>query len=239
MEIVKSHSRQIAIAVVCCSLLAIGTVDYFTSQELSFSFFYLISVAISVILLGRLAGVLCSFGASAIALLEHLGQNIPTNIALWNSGMRLATLLLATIILHRWWKNRREGYIPMGAPQPQTRGRAAMFRSLFWTASLIYIPFAAIVVLEYYLKVHFRPEISLSFFYLLPLIAAVAMRRLRGGVIYSLFASAAFLLVQHYIRQFSWGASFWNAAMRLAILLTIAQALWSAINAKPREPDPI
>jgi len=235
--IVKSHSRQIAIGVVSFSLLAVGVVDYFTPQELSFSFFYLVSVAISVILLGRLAGVLCSFGASGIAVLEHLGEHLPTNIALWNSGMRLATLLLATFILDQWWRNRQEGYTPKEAPRPQPAGVAETLVRMFGTVGLVYVPFMAIVVAEYYLKAHIRPEISLSFFYLLPLMAAVALRGRGGGVIYSIFVSTAFLMVQHYIRHYSWGTSFWNASMRLAVLLTIAQALLSATNAKPRQPD--
>jgi hypothetical protein len=238
VDVVKSHSRQVAIAVVCCSLLAIGILDYFTAQELSFSFFYLVSVAISVILLGRLAGVLCSLGASGIALLEQWGEHVPMNIALWNSGMRLATLLLATFILHRWWTNRQEGYTLREAPRPQPPGGAEMLKRMLGTIGLVYIPFAAIVVSEYWVRVHIRLEISLGFFYLLPLMAAVAMTRRKGGLIYSILASTAFLLVQHYIRGYSWGASVWNASMRLAILLTIAQTLWSATNATPRQPDP-
>jgi hypothetical protein len=30
----------------------------------------------------------------------------------------------------------------------------------------------------------------------------------------------------------------WNSRMRLAVVLTIAQAPWIATNAKPRQPDP-
>jgi hypothetical protein len=238
--IVKDYSRQVAIAVVCFSLLAVGALDYVTGPDLSFSFFYLVSVAISVILLDRIAGVICSFCAGGITLLEQLGEHTATNIALWNAGMRLGTLLVAAFILHKWWRTRQEGCISGGASQSGPPGQSRMLKKVLGTVGLVYIPFAFIVFSEYYLQHRYSRNIWLAFFYLLPLIAAVALTRLRGAVIYSIFASAAFLILQRQIQPHpSWAPCVWNALMRLAVLLTIAQALWSAVNAKPRNPDPV
>ena len=240
MGIVRNYSRQVAIAVVCFSLLAVGALDYVTGPDLSFSFFYLISVAISVILLGRTAGMICGFCAGGITLLEQLGVHTATNIALWNAGMRLGTLLAAAFILHRWWRTRQEGYISRTASPSEPTGRSGMLMKVLGTIGLVYILFAFIVGSEYYLQHHYSQNIWLAFFYLFPLIAAVALTRLRGAVIYSIFASAAFLILQRQIQPHpSWAPCVWNAIMRLAVLLTVAKALWSAANAKPRKPDPV
>jgi K+-sensing histidine kinase KdpD len=221
-------------------VLAIGALDYLTGSSLSFSFLYLISVAVAIVLGGRIAGVICSLAASGIVFLDQFRQPTPDyiSIAIWNAGMMLCTLLLATFIIYRlWetfqnnWETSQDDYVSR-KPQPASPNTAA--KKTLGTIFLVYFPFVLIVYLNNLIlcKNHSH-DIGFSFFYLLPLIMAVILTGRIGGFVYAFIASLAFMILL-LLHDATILESMWNALMRLLVLLTIAQVIWLTANTKAK-----
>jgi len=231
----RNYTRFVAIALVALSLMAVGGLDYVARPYVSFSFFYVLSVAIAVVLVGRVAGLLCSLAASGITYLDQIVSHVPADIALWNSGMRLGTLLVATFVVHMWWISRQESYAPNSSGVCKSPKPVGTLTKVLGTVFLVYVPMTIIASLDYWYGTHERPEqqVVFSFFYLLPLIASIVLTGWRGGAIYSAIASLTFMFLQHY-DNIGWGPSIWNAFMRYLVLLVVGHALWLVIVTKRR-----
>ena len=99
----RNFARFVGVAVVVFLLAGIGFVDLHATARMSFSFFYLLPVAMSVILLGRPAGIVCSVCVSLIFLADQLNTAVGLPIAVWNTAMRLGTFVVISLLFHTWW----------------------------------------------------------------------------------------------------------------------------------------
>lgn len=84
------------------SVAFLGTLDYLTGYEISFSIFYLLPVAVAAWYADRRAGTLVSCAAAASWLLAELlagASHTHPAIPLWNTLVRLGFFLIVTYIL--------------------------------------------------------------------------------------------------------------------------------------------
>jgi diguanylate cyclase (GGDEF)-like protein len=98
------QSRLALIAIGLMSLLVIGSVDYLTGYELSFSLFYLCPVLFSAWFLGRNFGFALSVASAIIwQFVNYLAGETHSNvfITIWNSGIRLGFFMITTVLLTR------------------------------------------------------------------------------------------------------------------------------------------
>ena len=120
--------------------------------------------------------------------------------ALWNAFMRLGVLLLAQEVIISWWQVRKvrqklDASPANSVPQIPNRSRPrplVVFRQTLLVAGLVGASLAMVATADYVTG----PHLSMAFFYLLPVIIAVAMARLWGGVIAAVCTGAVYLVVK-------------------------------------------
>jgi len=96
-------------------------------------------------------------------------------------------------------------------PAPSRTTKIALF---------VVLPLAVVGVLDYVAP----KELSMSFFYLVPVAFATVLAGRKGGVICSLAASAMFCFIE-IAGNASLGMTLWNSLMRLGILLALVLLL--------------
>jgi len=83
-------------------VLVVGMLDYVTGAELSISIFYLIPIALSVVLVGRRTGICLSIFSAAVGLIADLWTGHPFShpvVLYWNSGIQLGFYLIIVFML--------------------------------------------------------------------------------------------------------------------------------------------
>jgi glycosyltransferase involved in cell wall biosynthesis len=226
------------------SLAIVAAFDLALDPHISVNFFYFIPLALSVILLGRTAGVVCALLAGIESVVDHSMAPVHSSmcIMVWDGLMRTCALLVACILLDIWWRRRSPATAANPASQPSLAVlllRAILMPpdpadlptprqkkvQLLKSLALVYIPLAAISAIGFALG----PRISLAPFYALPVIVAVLRHRgVLGGMICAFCAGGVFLAI-HLLGKDDWHVALWNSTMRLAILLTIAILAWGAL----------
>lgn len=97
-------SRVLLFSGSLAAILILGIIDYATGEELAFSIFYLFPVGIAAWYLGWEAGVALSIlSALAWYVADAFTQIVPYEnpfIPAWNTGVRLMTFLILTVLLH-------------------------------------------------------------------------------------------------------------------------------------------
>lgn len=101
-EFLKGQPRVRILLLGFLSVAILGTLDYLTGYEISFSISYLLPVAMIAWFVSRRAGILISFAAAASWLLAELlagsSYSHPA-IPLWNTLVRLGFFLIVTYIV--------------------------------------------------------------------------------------------------------------------------------------------
>ena len=97
----QSKPRLVALSILLVILL--GTIDYLTGFELTFSFFYLLPVAIASWGVGRYAGPFLSAFSAVIWIISNLlaGEAYSSAfVAIWNTLMRFIIFTIMSLLLH-------------------------------------------------------------------------------------------------------------------------------------------
>ncbi|MBN2386957.1 MAG: GGDEF domain-containing protein [Anaerolineales bacterium] len=97
----QSRTRLVGLSALLTALL--GTIDYLTGYEMSFSFFYLIPVAIVSWGVDRRAGLVVSaFSAALWATANFLAGEVYPNTfaAVWNTLMLMVFFIIISLLLH-------------------------------------------------------------------------------------------------------------------------------------------
>jgi signal transduction histidine kinase len=100
--ILNRQSRMRILFLGCLSVALLGTFDYLTGYEISFSIFYLVPVATVAWYVSQRAGILISGAAAASWLLAELLAGASYShpaIPVWNTLVRLGFFLIVTYIL--------------------------------------------------------------------------------------------------------------------------------------------
>jgi glycosyltransferase involved in cell wall biosynthesis len=239
-----ARSLPAAVIVAAASLTAVAALDFTLDPRVSVNFFYFIPLALSVILLGRGAGIVCAVLAGIESVVDHSMAPVHSSmtIMVWDGLMRTCALLVACILLDIWWRRRAPATAANAASQPSlavlllrailmppdpadlaTAGQK--IKQFLTSLALVYLPLAAISCVGFAVG----PRVSLAPFYALPIIVAVLRHRgVLGGMICAFCAGGIFLAI-HLLGGDEWHKALWNSAMRLAILLTIAILAWGAL----------
>ena len=244
-----ARSLPSAPIVAAASLAVVAAFDFALEPEVSLNFLYFVPLALSVILMGRTAGIVCAVLAGIQSLVDQAmaPSHSPGAVMVWNALMRTTTLLVACFLLNIWWRRRSPAKAAVSQPSLVVLLLRAIFMSLdpavptalqmivqfLKSAALVYGPLAAIAFVSYSIG----PKISLAPFYALPVIVAVLRHRgATGGIVCAFCAGAAFLTI-HLLAGNSPHVALWNASMRLAILLTIAMLAWGALIKAHANPE--
>ncbi|MBZ0298550.1 MAG: HAMP domain-containing histidine kinase [Anaerolineae bacterium] len=96
------HNRRVVIAAGIVLIVLIGSADYLTGSELSFSVFYLIPIVMLTESVGSRAGIAASVASAIIWLLADLSSGraySSSAIPFWNGAVRLSFFLIVTVTL--------------------------------------------------------------------------------------------------------------------------------------------
>ena len=102
LEFLRTRSRRFVVALGTVFAAVIGSVDYLTGSEVSFSIFYVLPIAIVTWYVGRRAGFLASVASAAIWLSADLaGDRVYSSDAIpyWNAVVRLGFFLIVSLTL--------------------------------------------------------------------------------------------------------------------------------------------
>jgi DMSO reductase anchor subunit len=88
---------------VCLVIVSfVGTLDYFSGYELSFSIFYLVPISITSWYAGKRLGIfLCIVSAATWLLVDYASGHLYTNKAIpfWNAMVRLGFFVITTYLV--------------------------------------------------------------------------------------------------------------------------------------------
>ncbi|MGO9244506.1 MAG: ATP-binding protein [Verrucomicrobiia bacterium] len=104
IESVKRRSRWFFGATALAVVLVIGTADYLTGVEISFSVFYLLAVALAVWFVGRFFGVVISILSVAVWLMGDIAAGAHYSsplVPIWNAAVLTAFYFIVVWLLDR------------------------------------------------------------------------------------------------------------------------------------------
>lgn len=102
LTLIVQSSKPVLWAISTLTLIAVGTMDYWTGFELSFSIFYLIPVALAAWGIGRRSGFIMSLMSTALWLVTNIlaGLQFSTSYLLyWNALTRLGFFVIVAFLL--------------------------------------------------------------------------------------------------------------------------------------------
>lgn len=104
LNFARNSSKPVKIIISSVLVLIIGTMDFYTSSEISFSIFYLIPISYAAWFIGRRYGFIFSvFSALLWLYMDILGETPYSNPAIpyWNALVRLGFFVIVTFLMSK------------------------------------------------------------------------------------------------------------------------------------------
>src|SRR5712692_5381131 len=101
---IERRSRAFFVVAALVVVIAVGLVDYSTSQEISFSVFYLLALGLAAWFVGRGFAFFISVFSVAVSLTGDLASGTRYSsifVPFWNASIVLAFYIIVTILLTR------------------------------------------------------------------------------------------------------------------------------------------
>src|SRR6266508_2692984 len=113
-------SREIAIAVVLMSTVAIGLIDYVTGPNIGFSLFYLVPIAVAGWRLGQPHASIAATAAALIWVAADIAasRDLAVGVSAWNGFTRLVIFNALAVLLVRT-RREREHHLALNAMREQ------------------------------------------------------------------------------------------------------------------------
>src|SRR6266508_4901585 len=113
-------SREIAIAVVLMSTVAIGLIDYVTGPNIGFSLFYLVPIAVAGWRLGQPHASIAATAAALTWIVADIAasRDLAIGVSVWNGFTRLVIFNAVAVLLVRT-RREREHHIALNSMREQ------------------------------------------------------------------------------------------------------------------------
>ena len=102
LEHLEKLSKPLWLAITCLLIMGLGTLDFLTGYELSFSLFYLLPIALVAWFAGKRFGIAASIISACVWLAADVlsgNQYSHPVIYFWNSAIRFGFFIIVTLLL--------------------------------------------------------------------------------------------------------------------------------------------